>query len=84
MLNLIQEFVTDKVSNEELDGIEMFHNLRNSLYHQGNGITVQLNIINRYAIVAQDLISRLFDVDLDKKITSIISDDNFSLMMNSY
>jgi hypothetical protein len=29
--------------------------------------------------VAQDLISRLFNVDLDKKITSIISDDNFSL-----
>ena len=79
MLNLIQEFVTDKVSNEELDGIEMFHNLRNSLYHQGNGITVQHNIVNRYAIVAQDLISRLFEVDLDEKIKSMISDDNFSL-----
>ena len=79
MLNLIHDFVTDKVSNEELDGIEMFHNLRNSLYHQGNGITVQHNIVNRYAIVAQDLISRLFNVDIDKKITGIISDDNFSL-----
>lgn len=79
MLNLIQEFINNKVSNEELDGIEMFHNLRNSLYHQGNGITIQRNIVNRYAIVAQDLISRLFDVDLEKKLTSIISDDNFSL-----
>ena len=79
MLNLIQEFGTEKVSNEELDGIEMFHNLRNNLYHQGNGITVQHNIVNRYAIVVQDLISRLFDVDFDKKITSIISDDHFSL-----
>jgi hypothetical protein len=79
MLNLLQDFITDKVSSEELDGIEMFHNLRNSLYHQGNGITVQQNIVNRYAIVAQDLISRLFDVDLNKRITVIISDDEFSI-----
>ncbi len=79
MLDLIQEFVSDKVSKEELDGIEMFHNLRNSLYHQGNGITIQYNIVNRYAIIAQDLISRLFEVDLDKKMTNITSDEHFSL-----
>ena len=75
MLNLIQNFANDKVTYEELDGIEMFHNLRNSLYHQGNGITVQRNIVNRYAVVAQDLISRLFDIDLDMKISDKVSED---------
>ncbi len=79
MLNLLQEFIPDKISYEELDGIEMFHNLRNSLYHQGNGITIQLKIVNRYAAISKDLISRLFDVDIEDKVISKSSNDFFSL-----
>ena len=79
MLNLLQEFIPNKISNEELDGIEMFHNLRNNLYHQGNGITVQLNAVNQYLVIVKDLISRLFDVEIEDKINYESSDNEFLL-----
>lgn len=63
MLNLLLSNCSDKISSEELDAIEMFHKIRNSLYHQGTGITVEKEIVERYAIVAKDLISRLFEVE---------------------
>jgi len=63
MLDLLLNNCSDKISADELDAIEMFHMIRNSLYHQGTGITVDKVIVERYSIVAKELISRLFDVE---------------------
>jgi len=65
LLDLLEQNAPDKVSSEELDAIEQFHSLRNSLYHQGNGITVESNMVKSYSIITRDLISRLFDVNLN-------------------
>ncbi len=73
MLDLLQKYCLDKISADELDAIEMFHMIRNNLYHQGTGITVNKDIVERYSVVATELISRLFEVEEGKdfKVESI-------------
>jgi len=65
LVDSLENYVPDKISIENLDIIEQFHKVRNNLYHQGIGITVQLNIVERYALLAKDLISRLFNVSME-------------------
>jgi flagellar capping protein FliD len=66
MLDLLFNHCQEKISADELDGIDMFHIIRNNLYHQGIGINVDREIVERYSVVAGELISRLFDVELGK------------------
>lgn len=68
MLDLLLNRCSEKISADELDAIEMFHMIRNNLYHQGTGINVNREIVERYSIVAGELISRLFDVDVVKDL----------------
>ena len=65
LLDALQDRAHDKVSDEELDAIEQFHSLRNSLYHQENGITVEANMVNSYSLITKDLISRLFSINIE-------------------
>lgn len=64
MLNLLQKYSNDKISLDELDKIEYFHVIRNNLYHQGSGISVIKIFVTKYVILAQDLLSRLFQFEL--------------------
>jgi len=64
MLNLLQKYSNDKISLDELDKIEYFHMIRNNLYHQGSGISVIKSFVSKYVILAQDLLSRLFQFEL--------------------
>ncbi|MFW9873694.1 MAG: hypothetical protein ACFFG0_11360 [Candidatus Thorarchaeota archaeon] len=66
MLDLLLNHCPEKISADELDAIEMFHMIRNNLYHQGTGINVDREIVERYSVVAEELISRLFDVEVGK------------------
>jgi len=66
MLDLLHIHCPEKISAEELDAIEMFHMIRNNLYHQGTGISVDREIVERYSVVSGELISRLFDVEVGK------------------
>ncbi len=66
MLDLLLKHCSDKIPADELDAIEMFHMIRNNLYHQGIGINVDKEIVERYSVVAGELISRLFDVEVGK------------------
>lgn len=66
MLDLLLSHCPEKISADELDAIEMFHMIRNNLYHQGTGINVDREIVERYSVVAGELISRLFDVEMGK------------------
>ncbi len=64
MLDLLQKYSEDKISLDELDKIECFHVIRNNLYHQGSGISVIKSFVTKYVILAQDLLSRLFQFEL--------------------
>jgi hypothetical protein len=47
-----------------LQHIQFYHDLRNKLYHQGNGITIPTDKAQHYAELAIDLFKRLLGVDL--------------------
>ena len=51
-----------------LTHVEFYHHLRNTLYHQGNGITVPLEHARGYARLALDLLKALLDVELPGSI----------------
>lgn len=44
--------------------IEWYHRLRNQLYHQGNGLTVERDKVEVYAELANVLFANLFGIRL--------------------
>jgi hypothetical protein len=50
--------------------IQFFHDTRNKLYHEGNGITVDVGKVNEYAQLAVNLLRDLLEVDLDDVINA--------------
>ncbi|MHB2036434.1 MAG: hypothetical protein ACYCPW_06790 [Nitrososphaerales archaeon] len=66
MLDAFESFAPDKIVGFELGDIEWYHRLRNELYHEGNGITVEREKVEPYAEIAKILLSNLFSLTLDK------------------
>jgi hypothetical protein len=65
LLGGFEEFAPDKIVGIELGDIEWFHRLRNQLYHEGNGITVEREKVEGYAAIAKILFSNLFENDVE-------------------
>ncbi len=68
LLDGFEEFAPDKMVGIELGDIEWFHRLRNQLYHEGNGITVEREKVEGYAEIAKILFSNLFAVTVEDLI----------------
>lgn len=64
LLDALEEHAEDRISGIDLGEVEWFHRLRNQLYHQGNGLTVERSKVEFYASLAELLFSRLFEADL--------------------
>jgi len=64
LLDALEQNASVKVDGIDLGEIEWFHRLRNELYHQGNGLTVERVKVEVYAELARLLFRRLFDEDL--------------------
>jgi hypothetical protein len=64
LLDALEEFSPTKLDGIELGEIEWYHRLRNQLYHQGNGLTVERDKVSVYAELARLLFLRLFDEEL--------------------
>src|SRR5262249_51233279 len=60
----IEEFAKDKIIGIDLGEVEWYHRLRNQLYHQGNGLTVEREKVRIYAELAKLLFKNLFGEDL--------------------
>lgn len=54
----------DKLDGVDLGVIEWYHRLRNELYHQGNGLTVERDKVQIYAQLANQLFKNIFGVEL--------------------
>lgn len=54
----------DIAKKYNLAHIQFYHEKRNQLYHEGNGITVDVHKTESYARVAVDLLREFLDVDL--------------------
>lgn len=65
----LEQYASERLVGIELGDIEWFHRLRNELYHEGNGITVEKQKVETYKEIAILLFKRLFgsDINLDGK-----------------
>lgn len=59
---------SSRLSVHALSHVEFYHNLRNQLYHHGNGITVSVENVLDYAKEAVHLLKTLLGVDLTDDI----------------
>ena len=73
LMDGLEEFASDKLTGIELGDIEWFHRLRNQLYHDGNGITVEKEKVETYAAISKILFENLFGIKLEetKKQSSV-------------
>jgi hypothetical protein len=67
LLNAIELHAADKLGGIDLAEIEWYHRLRNELYHQGNGLTVEMEKVRIYAELAKLLFENLFGIELEIK-----------------
>lgn len=64
LLDALEQYASDKISGIDLGEIEWFHRLRNQLYHQGNGLTVDRDKVEIYSELAKLLFESLFQAQL--------------------
>jgi hypothetical protein len=64
LLDGLERYATAKLTGVNLGEIEWYHRLRNELYHQGNGLTVERDKVEIYSELAKVLFKNLFGVDL--------------------
>ena len=66
LLDLLEEFATDRLDGVSLGDLEGFHRLRNALYHDGNGVTVDPVHVDSYLQVARILLKNLLGISVDE------------------
>ncbi|MDD2694295.1 MAG: hypothetical protein PHD58_00030 [Anaerolineales bacterium] len=66
LLDLLEKHGEDRLSGIELGDIEWYHRLRNTLYHDGNGVTVDPEMVDAYHQIARLLFQNLFDTCIEQ------------------
>ncbi len=64
LLDALEEYAADKIHDIDVGEIEWYHRLRNELYHQGNGLTVERQKVETYSSIAQILFKNLYGFSL--------------------
>ena len=64
LLDLTEEHAGSRLDGVELADIEWYHRIRNTLYHQGNGITVDRRHVDAYLQIARILVSQLLGAEV--------------------
>jgi len=64
----VKEAAGTRLDGVNLIHVHFYHDLRNKLYHQGNGITVPTDQSKGYASLAVELLRRLLDIDLQPEL----------------
>ena len=64
LLDALEKYAAYKINGIDLGEIEWYHRLRNELYHQGNGLTVERDKIEVYSELANLLFVNLFGLRL--------------------
>lgn len=64
LLDALEKYAADKIAGIDLGEIEWYHHLRNELYHQGNGLTVERDKIEIYSELVNLLFVNLFGLRL--------------------
>lgn len=64
LLDALERHASPLLEGVELGEIEWFHQLRNQLYHNGNGLTIAREQVEVYSELARILFRNLFDCEL--------------------
>lgn len=64
LLDGLEKYAPNKLDGIDLGTIEWYHRLRNELYHQGNGLTVERDKVEIYAEISNLLFKNLFGESL--------------------
>jgi hypothetical protein len=64
LVEAIKEAGKDSLKGIDLDEVQYYHDIRNKLYHEGDGVIPATVNAERYATIATDLLYRLLSVDL--------------------
>lgn len=70
LLDALEQHASERLEGVDLGTIEWYHRLRNELYHQGNGLTVERDKVEIYAELANILFNNLFGIKLVEPPTS--------------
>jgi len=70
LLDGLERHAAAELEGIDLGAIEWYHRLRNELYHQGNGLTVERDKVEVYAELANLLFRNLFGTPLVEHISS--------------
>jgi len=65
LLDALEEYCEDKLEGLNLGEIEWYHRIRNQLYHQGNGLTVEREKVTIYSELAKLLFKNLFNIEIE-------------------
>ena len=86
LLEALEEHAGTKLEGIEPGFIEWYHRLRNQLYHEGNGLTVEKDKVIVYAELAQLLFERLFGfrIEIDKPSTTELVGNFVTAWSNLY
>lgn len=57
-----------RLNEDDLKSIRYYHDLRNRLYHEGEGAAIPRRIVRLYAHLAVDLLDRLLGMDLKSQL----------------
>lgn len=67
LIEAMDRFAKDKLIGIELGEIEWYHRIRNQLYHDGNGITVEKEKVIAYSSLAKILFENLFEEKVESE-----------------
>jgi len=67
ILDLLEKYTPEHLNGIELAEIEWYHRIRNSLYHEGNGITVEKKHVETYLGLSKILFENLFEEKFQEK-----------------
>lgn len=65
MVSLLNEKANSKITGIELSDIEFYHRLRNQLYHDGTGLSVDKNHLEAYRAIGEILLKNLFEIEFN-------------------
>jgi len=61
LLEALEQYASDKLAGIDIADLEWYHRIRNTIYHQGSGITIERQKIENYADIAKTLFQNLFE-----------------------
>lgn len=65
LISTLENLAPEKIVGIELGEIEWFHRIRNNLYHNGNGITIDKEMVQIYSENAKTLFYNLFKLNVE-------------------